>query len=280
MASFSKSIDAGNDYAFLGIRDSNGFLVGQGTSAPSQGASGSAMFRLLGIKEAPVTAAERSAVVATGDNGKVLATFNFLDPTPRSFVIELAVDDLERDATILGTTVQTIGEIKLGAYDIIDPAEINVSLILQSNAKKWNTGVVGQAGWGGYIIPLATAVPLSRNGFSESTPGVFRLQVTPQTADMDPWGITITDSTAGTAGLGFYKFDSEYPITMHAHTGTGALSTFTLDYKPVSAAKTKVYSARVAQTTTSVSTTAPYSVTISGTPIGGAQMVTIYEFQG
>jgi len=39
-------------------------------------------------------------------------------------------------------------------------------------------------------------------------------------------------------------------------------------------------SARVAQTVSSVSTTEPYSVTISGTPIGGAQMLTTYEFNG
>jgi hypothetical protein len=92
--------------------------------------------------------------------------------------------------------------------------------------------------------------------------------------------VTILDSNTGTTGLRYRPFTSEYPITMHAHTGTGALSTFTLDYAPLSAAKTSVTSARLAQTVSSVSTSAPYSVTISGTPIGGAQIVTVYEFNG
>lgn len=277
MASFTKSIAAGNSYAFLGFIDSNGFMVGSSTSAPSQGAAGSAMIRLLGIKTAAPTVPEREVVQVTGDDD-LMGEFDFSSLTSRSFVAEFAVQDLATEALLLGTNVETLGEIKLGALDVVSPAELNVCLIIQSRAKKQDTGSVGQAGWQGVIIPLATAAPLGRDTFNERSPGVFRMQITPQTASNNPWGITILDANTGTTGLRYRPFTSENPITMHAHTGNAALSTFTLDYAPISAAKTSVTSRRVAQTVTTVSTSSPYSVTISGTPIGGSQMVTVYEY--
>jgi hypothetical protein len=217
-------------------------------------------------------------VQVTGDDD-LLGEFDFASLTSRSFVAEFAVQDLATEALLLGTNVETLGEIKLGALDVLNPADLNVCLIIQSRAKKQDTGVVGQSGWQGVIIPLATAAPLGRDTFNERSPGVFRLQITPQTASNNPWGITILDANTGTTGLRYRPFTSENPITMHAHTGTGALQTFTLDYAPISAAKTSVTSRRVAQTVSAVSTSAPYSVTISTTaPIAGSQIVTVYEF--
>lgn len=277
MTSFTKSATAGNTECWLGFLDSNGFLAGSSPTAPSQGAAGSAMVRLYGIKEAPVAVPEQDVVQVTGDDD-LIAEFDFTNIGTRSFVAEFAVEDLNMVAQLQGTLVETVGEIKMTGLDVIAPAELNVCLILQSRAKKIDAGVRGQKGWAGVIIPVATAKPLGRNGFSERTPGVYRLQITPQTASNHPWGISILDANAGTSGQRFTVFTAENPITMHAHSGNGALSTFTLDYAPVSAAKTKVYSARVAQTTSSVSTSAPYSVTITGTPIGAAQMITVYEY--
>lgn len=278
MASFTKAIAAGNAKAFLAFIDSNGFMIGSAITAPAQAAAGSAMTELTGIKAAAPTVPERELVQITGDDD-LLGEFDFSSLTSRSFVVEIATQDLELEAKLLGTTVQTVGEAKIGAYDVDSPAELNVCLILQSRAKKYSTGSIGQKGWNGVIVPMATAQPLGRDGFNERGAAVYRLQITPQKASNFPWGITITTANVGKTNPRFLPFNTEYPVTMHAHTGTGALSTFTLDYQPVSAAKTATYSARVAQTVTSVSTSAPYSVTISGTPIGGAQLVTFYEFQ-
>lgn len=279
MASFNKSIAAGNAYAFIGFIDSNGFMIGSATTAPVSGAAGSPMIPLLGIKTAAPTVPEREVVQVTGDDD-LLGEFDFSSHTSRSFVAEFAVQDLATEALLLGTNVETLGEIRLGALDVLNPAELNVCLIIQSRAKKQDAGTVGQAGWQGVIIPLATAAPLGRDSFSERSPGVFRLQITPQTASNNPWGVTILDANTGTTGLRYRPFNAEKPITMHAHTGTGALSTFTLDYQPVSAAKTSVTQRRVAASVSSVSTSSPYSVTVGAAPIGGAPIVTVYEFAG
>ena len=265
MASFTKAIAAGNAYAQIGFIDSNGFLVGSG------------LLDITGIKTAAPAVPDPEFVQVTGDD-VLLGEFDFESLTSRGFVIETAVGNLELDALLQGTNVVSFGDGKIGALDVLNPAELNAMLIIQSRAKKYNTGVVGQKGWTGVILPLATVKPLGRSGFDERGAAVYRYSVTPQLASNAPWGVTFDDTNFGTPGLRHIPFNFENPITMHAHSGNGSLQTFTLTRAPISAAKTITYSARVAQVVTGVSTTSPYSVTISGTPIGGAQMTTIYEF--
>ncbi len=277
MASFTKAIAAGNAYAQIGFIDSNGFLVGSATSAPANGAVGSGLLDITGIKTAAPAVPDPEFVQVTGDD-VLLGEFDFESLTSRGFVIETAVGNLELDALLQGTNVVSFGDGKIGALDVLNPAELNAMLIIQSRAKKYNTGVVGQKGWTGVILPLATVKPLGRSGFDERGAAVYRYSVTPQLASNAPWGVTFDDTNFGTPGLRHIPFNFENPITMHAHSGNGSLQTFTLTRAPISAAKTITYSARVAQVVTGVSTTSPYSVTISGTPIGGAQMTTIYEF--
>lgn len=278
MATFTKSIAAGNTYAFMGFIDSNGFLVGSATTAPAAGAAGSPMIRITGIKTASPAVPEPEVVQVTGDD-TLLGEFDFDSLTQRSFTIEVAVQDLATEALLLGTNVETLAEIKLGALDVLNPAELNACLIIQSRAKKQDAGAVGQKGWNGVIIPLATVKPLGRDTFAERGPATFRYFVTPQIASNNPWGVTILDANAGTTGLRYRPFTAENPITMHAHTGNGALQSWTLDYQPVSAVKTSLTVERVAVAVSAVTTTAPYAVTTVATaPIGGAHIVTVYEF--
>jgi hypothetical protein len=278
MATFTKSIAAGNTYAFMAFINENGFMVGSATTAPSAGAAGSPMIRITGIKTASPTVPEPEVVQVTGDD-TLLGEFDFDSLTQRSFTIEVAVQDLEAEALLLGTSVETVGQIKLGALDILNPAELNACLIIQSRAKKQDAGVVGQKGWNGVIIPIATVKPLGRDTFAERGPAVFRYFVTPQIAGNNPWGVTILDVNAGTTGLRYRPFTAENPITMHAHTGNGALQSWTLDYQPISAAKTALFGNRNVIAVSAVTTTAPFAVTTVATaPIGGLPLVTIYEF--
>jgi hypothetical protein len=278
MATFTKSIAAGNTYAFMGFIDSNGFMVGSATTAPASGAAGSPMIRISGIKTASPTVPEPEVVQVTGDD-TLLGEFDFDSLTQRSFTIEVAVQDLATEALLLGTNVETVGEIKLGALDILNAAELNACLIIQSRAKKQDSGSVGQKGWSGVIIPIATVKPLGRDTFAERGPAVFRYFVTPQIAGNNPWGVTILDANAGTTGLRYRPFTAENPITMHAHTGNGALQSWTLDYAPISVAKTALYGGRNTIAVSAVTTTAPYAVTTVATaPIGALPLVTVYEF--
>jgi hypothetical protein len=277
MASFTKNIAAGNNYCYFGFIDSRGYLVGSTTTAPAAGATGSGMIRLQGVKVAAPTVPEPEVVQVTGDD-TLLGEFSFDSIAQRAFIIEFAIQNLETEALLLGTNVETIGEIRLGSIDILDAPTLNGCLILQSRAQKQNTGVVGQAGWTGVIIPLMTAKPLGRASFDERGPAVYRYQITPQIASNNPWGISILEANAGTTGTRYRPFNAENPITMHAHTGNGVVTAFLLDNTPISVAKTVTTATRVNVPLTSVQTTAPVGMTTTGTPIGGAPMVTLYEF--
>jgi hypothetical protein len=278
MATFTKSIAAGNTYAFMGFIDSNGFMVGSATTAPAGGAAGSPMIRITGIKTASPTVPEPEVVQVTGDD-TLLGEFDFDSLTQRSFTIEVAVQDLEAEALLQGTNVETVAEIKLGALDILNSAELNACLIIQSRAKKQDAGAVGQKGWNGVIIPIATVKPLGRDTFAERGPAVFRYFVTPQIASNNPWGVTILDVNAGTTGLRYRPFTAENPVTMHAHTGNGALQSWTLNYQPISVVKTALFGGKNPIAISAVATTAPFSVTtVAAAPIGGLALVTVYEF--
>ena len=56
------------------------------------------------------------------------------------------------------------------------------------------------------------------------------------------------------------------------------MTAFLLDNTPISVAKTVTTVTRVNAALASVQTTAPIGMTLSGAPIGGAPMVTLYEF--
>lgn len=68
MAGNFKSVAAGNKYAYLGFYDTEGRFIGGNTSAPSAGAAGSGMYRILGIKSAPVVVPENDTQQSTGDD--------------------------------------------------------------------------------------------------------------------------------------------------------------------------------------------------------------------
>ena len=282
MATFNEYLAAGNAYAFGWFIDSNGFPLGSTASAPSQGAAGSAAFRIRGVKTASPTIPDTEKVPVSGDDS-LLAEFNFGSIATRGFNIEYSIESLTMVGRLLNTTVQTWGEVRAALMDIPTPPDYNMGFILQSKAKKQDTGVQGQASWSGVIIPLATATPLGRATFEERGAAVFRYAVSPQTAGYDPFGITIASAVYGQGGASggrYMPFTAEYPIVLQTWRGTGAIAQFTLDYQPVNATKTPVYVNRVIATTSSVVTTSPYSVTVSANPAGAAAVVSIHEFQG
>jgi len=279
MAAATKIIGAGNKYHFLGFLDSFGYLTGGNSSAPASGAAGSGMYRIVGVKSAAPTIPESDVVQATGDDD-LLVEFQFQSIATRRFTVDVAVHDQTLVSRLQNTLIETVGEIAFGAFDILDAPEYDVSLILQSRHKKFDDATKGKKAWGGYLIPLANAQALGRVAFTEREVAVFRYSITPQIASYMPWGVTIAEANVGTTGLRYRDFSTDYPITMHRHTGNGALSTFTLDLEPISAAKTKSYERRVAKTTSSVVTTSPFSTTLSAIPADGSELVTVYEFNG
>lgn len=279
MAPFKKQVAAGYQRCYAWFVDDNGLPTGSGVSAPSNGATGSAATWIRGVQEASPTIPSPDNVQVPGDDD-LIAEFTFASLDSRGFEIQYAIEDLDFLATLLGVTLQNWGEARVAIMDIVNPPDRNMGFIFQSKAKKQDVGVMGQKAWGGSIVPIAQVQPLGRATFSGRTGASFRMYVTPQIAGYDPFGLTIQSALYGTSGGRYQPFTSEYPLTLHVHGGTGAVTQFTLDHKPVSVAKTAVYANRVAATVNSVATSSPYSETLSAAPAGSARVVSIYEHDG
>lgn len=277
MPASNSAIAGGNQWFFGGFLDEFGYLKGGTNTAPSSGATGSPMFQIVGVQEATPATPERETIQILGDDD-LLGEIPLTSIASRRFTAGYAVQNLTQEANLQGTNVETLGEILMGALDIVEEAEYDTCYILQSRALKQDSGVKGRKGWNGVLIPLAIGKPLGRRAFSSRAAAAFALDITPQIAGYSPWGITHLSSNVGTPGLRYRPFNSEYPIVMERWTGNGALSTFNLSHTPVSVAKTFVAVRRIPATVSSVNTSTP-SMTLSAAPADGAEVVALYQFQ-
>lgn len=276
MPAYKRQVAAGNQRSIMWYINGFGFPTGGSPSDPSQGAAGSSAILIRGIKTSAPAIPNPDTVQVTGDDD-LIAEFYFNNIGSRGFEITYSIEDLDVLATHLGIILQNWGEARVAIMDNVNAPERDMGFVFQSRAKKQDSGVAGQKAWGGLVVPLSTYTPLGRVQFEERGAAVFHGYVVPQLAGYDPFGITIQSSQYGTSGGRLMPFTSEYPLMLHAHRGNGALSTFTLDYKPISAAKTAAVSNRVALTVSSVATSSPYSETFGSTPAGAAAITTIYE---
>lgn len=275
MPAFQKNTGAGATYAFICFIDGNGFAIGGSTTAPTAGNTSGAL-RLTGIKTASPTIPDPEYVQVTGDDS-LISEFDFDSIAQRGFTADLAVQNLTLDALLQGSNVQTVGEISLGMLDIADADIPNAAVIIQSRAFKQDTGVAGNAGYSGVLLPLCTVRPLGRVAFTEREGAVYRLSITPQQAGYHPWGVTLLAANAGTTGARQMPFTAENPIHIQAFTGNNSTTEWNLDLTPISAAKTSIFINRVSDTTVSVNTTTK-TATATSTAATSAKGVIVYEF--
>lgn len=278
MSGPTKAIAAGNQMAFWGRVDSLGRFVGPSGSS-SNGASEGAR-NVLGIKTANPGPIEPDTVNVTGDDTS-LGSFLFPPNELPSWIMEVAAFDLDTQAKLQSTLVENIGDIKIGTLQPSSPDYPDICLIYQSNAKSKDAGSDGVKKWHGYIIPLATAVPLGRAEFAERAAASDRFKVTAQVASKKPWGVTILDAVLGTSGAPILPFHSDNPITMHYMIGNAALATVTLDYTPVSVSKIIIHQGNGQLLTA----TADYTVSgkvitlVAGALAAGTYLEILYEIQ-
>lgn len=280
MAAPNRVIASGSKYNQLFFYNSDGRLTGSTTTAPATGATGSPAYHIVGWKTGSPTVNEPESEIIDADDTK-LGEFTYDSIGERRFTIDIAVNDLELFARLLGTNVQTLAEVKVGVMDIVDAADVNCGFIIQGPAKKYDSGVKGLAGWEGTIVPLAVARPLGRVDYASRTGAVYRLSVTPQTADKDPWGITIQESNAGTSGATYMPFTAENPIAVHTWRGDGSTVDFVTRHVPISAAKTyaiqRIVGGGALLKTVSSVTPGTKLVTVSGAPPQDAELNVLYE---
>jgi hypothetical protein len=285
MATFTSFIAAGVDLGFWGFTDSDGDLVGSTATAPANGnTTGSPMLRVFGLQTVEGGVPTPEAVPVEGDNG-VLGSFIFDAVESTSFQISKGQFDLTLKGLMQGTTPIAQGSSSL-TLGVVRPKPLEYpdgAWILQSDAKKKGGASEGKSGWSGFLIPSTNVIQSGRAGFATRAPANDQLTVIVNPTNRYPYGVTLKTSVEGAETGDMFDFTQEYPITMHRHSGDGAVVTFLLPYKPVSVAETLV---RVGTATgmnlvtvSSVSTTFPYSFTLAAAPVASAKIITTYAFQ-
>lgn len=273
----TKTAAAGTRLAYLGFIDTVGFLLGGATTAPANG-SGDGMLQLLGIQEAAVGITEGEAVLVPGDDG-IIAQFLFSPDALPEFVMNLGAHDLDQDALLQGTLVEQLGQIKIGVLQPNSPVYPDACLIIQGEAKSKDTGSDGTKAWEGYFIPVVSLQPLGRETFAGRTAAVNRIKGVTQVASKKPWGVTITDAILGTDGAPVLPFKSNYPLTMHRYTGTGAGGqSVVLDKTPASLSEIVVHSDTALLVATTDYTISGATLTFVTNPAAGAKVVIVYGF--
>lgn len=278
MTAPNKYIAAGTQLAFLGLVDGQGFFLGS-TSATTNGKS-EGMIRLTGIQSANPGPAEGEDVNVPGDDGP-LGKIEFGPAETPAFVVSTGAFNIDLDAKLQGTAVETIGDIKVGVLQPNDPSNPDVMMIIQSKSKSKDDGSDGTKSWSGYIIPIMTAQPLGRESFEGRTAASNRIKVTTNIASRKPWGVTILDADLGTTGAPLLAFTADNPITMHVFKGDGAASTFTLDKTPVSQSKVIIFKETAPLTAGvdyTVNTLTRVVTIVAGPSTAGARYEVLYEF--
>lgn len=277
----TRGASMGVQYGFLGFYGDDDKLTGGTLDAPANGnQNGNPFDHILGIQSASPATPDPDTVQVNGDDD-LIAEWELPSNATRRFNIDVAAFDMDQIAAIQDTNVVSFGDGKLGAEDIANLPEVNACLVLQGRTKKQDVGVKGRKAWSGVILPTAGIQWLGRVAFNSREGAAYRFSVTPQLADLLPWGVTISD-LFGTSGLRRVPFSFDNPIHIQVWRGDGAEDEFVTQHTPISVAKTKVIVQRpgfgAVEASVSGVTPGTKTIALASPPADGATVVGIYEF--
>ncbi len=278
---FKQTIQAGTQQAWIAfVSNDKNIITGGSVTAPTAGATGSAGIQLTGIQTAPTGIPEGESVAVNGDD-TLLGSIEFDSADPTQFVINLGQFDLDTEALLQSTVVETFADsgVSMGVMRPITPDYPDVCLLIQGKAKKQDVSVKGQKAYAGYLYPLCTIQPIGRETFEGRTAGTNRYKVTAQPTSNKAWGTTITESANGTTAATALPFTSDYPMTMHRFTGNGVLLTFTgLSKVPAGTTSAIVAIDGVQQSGNFTLSPANQTITFTSAPANGAKIVVFYQY--
>lgn len=232
---------AGLRYIFFGFANASGYLQGTSPTTPAANGTIQRMQRLRGAQTFPMTLPEVERVNADGDD-ETLLQFTFPGVGLPSGNFGLAIHDMDFDAAIQGTLVESIGDIRAGAIAPGGQTFSNVMLLIMRESKKFDGNVKGVTAWEAALLPSLEISQLGSEWTSRTfTP--YNYSVSLSKAARALYGATFTELLRGTTEMAIEPFDLENPIEIYGGFGNGAATTFALDTAPVSAdgSKTHVY---------------------------------------
>ncbi len=273
---------AGYDNFQYGQRASAGYFAGGSTklTAANTGTSAS-MARYKGALSADITFPEPTLVNILGDDSR-LAVFQFDGTESISFEMEMAVIDYTFIGVISGLTAVTEdGEVMMpvGAVGLTRAGMI---LLFTSAAKSQDSGTLNTAGYNNLLLFNCEVTYLGA-GRAHQAARSARFRVTANITDTLPDGrlvATVFSTVPGGICAGI-EFNSANRVSYSCLVGDNSITDITTTYKPVSTGTTKATvetTGFAAATDSSVDTSAPYGIVLSGAPGSGKFAIGRYEF--
>lgn len=273
--SFQKKLAAGVQNAWFWFNDSDGFAIGDDTTALTAGTIRGAQ-RFIGIQQMPTGIQEGEAVPIPGDD-TTLGSILFESAAPVEFLINFGQGDQGIDAKLQRTLVETMNRVTLGLVQPGSPDYPSIGLLVQSRSiKRENTA--GQAAWSGFLYPNVQLQPLNREQFQGRTAASFRYKGVAQVSQYKPWGVTISENVNGSTEAIAFDLDSTYPLTLDSFKLNAILTSFTLAKTPVDVIGTQAFVERVAVTVNSV-TPSTRAMVLASAGVSGQRGVVLYEYQ-
>lgn len=272
----SPRIAAGFDRIFYGVVNPSGFVIGYDvTGAVAGNISGQGLRRFEGARTLPIGVPEDEIVTVTGDN-EPKVSFKFPGADLPSGVLETAVRDMDFEALVQGTRVETVGDMSVGSLAPSGATNPDICLLLMRKAKKTGPGVRGVSAWEILFIPRCTITPLGAE-LTERQFSPYRFSINLSKSDRMPWGATFTTGIHGATDAALISVESDNPVMLHTHIGDASRTVFNLAIPPKTNAKVNIYENGVKQIVTADYTQSGAATTHVGAPVSAVVINTFYE---
>jgi hypothetical protein len=224
----SERIGAGFNLLYYGFFDTDGNFLGGATTAPAAGnQTGSPLTRLRGARTIPVSIPEPEVVVASGDD-QPLVSFEFDAEALANGVLETAQRNDLFESYVQGTNVNTpgaVGNMRVGALDPADRADVRVCLLLMRRSKSWTPGEQGSVKKQHLFLPSCNIKPLG-NAYEQRTFNGYGYAINLSRAD-NIW-TSVNDTEHGTTALSVAVIEADYPVMLQRWTGNNAQTVFNM----------------------------------------------------
>jgi hypothetical protein len=276
---------AGIAEAWYSFKDaSNIYAIGDALTLAAGSSAGCGKLELI---ETFALSPQAPRIVTTTGNDGPGHTFIFPPTENPSGTVTLGAFNGSFYALQQGMNVYDDGDYYVTAIQPDDAELKNMVLILNSQAKSWDSSSDGAPGYMVTIYCDTNIYPQDSAQLSNAAPTQFQHVAIANKNGYWPTGRAFSASNEGTDKAVGVRFYSPYKVTVHAFTTNGALTTFSLDKTPAadSAGAVRVFNSGAEMTWTSSTTlsTDSFNVTTKVITLGhaittGQHVVVLYQY--
>jgi hypothetical protein len=278
MANVQKLAAAGWDSLQWAYRNANGWHAGAANLTSANTGSSSGMARYRGARSFSFTLPTNSPLPVTGDDG-LIATFLFDSTDPITFNITTSVFDAVFKAAAESMAIVTDGEWEYSPGSVNGVIRGTLMLLASRQLKSTPGSVKGFEHL--ELFSCEVAYLGSNREYQAAGEHTWQIVANPTTVLPDGRLVSAVHSDAPNGEMVYRIFTTEKRFSYATLVGNGTLQKIVTPNKPISVAKSKATletTSFATDTVAGVVTTAPFGLTLTGTPGSGKAAVGRYEF--